>query len=171
LEPEITIRPLDTSDWAAFRDIRLKALESEPGVFASSYEREVGREESGWRELVTGDDKHQVFGLFDASKLIGITAVFTHRDDPSGATAILAMSFIEPDYRGRGLSRLLYQARLDWVRTRPQFKRVVVGHRESNETSRRANQAFGFQYVGREPHTWPDGVTEDELIYELLIPR
>ena len=97
--------------------------------------------------------------------------MFTHRGDPSGETAILAMSFIEAEYRGKGLSRLMYQARLDWVRAQSQFKRVVVSHRESNEASRRANQAFDFQYVGRESRTWPDGVAEVEVHYELHIPR
>jgi RimJ/RimL family protein N-acetyltransferase len=112
-----------------------------------------------------------VFGLFEGRKLIGITGVFTDRGDSSGATAIFAMSFIEPEYRRRGLSRLLYEARLDWVRAQPQFERVVVTHRESNEASGHANQAFGFNRVGRESRTWPDGAVEDDIIYELRIVR
>ncbi len=108
-------------------------------------EASMSRPDAYWRETVTADDKHQVFGLFDGSQLIGVTAMFTHSGDPSGETAFLAMSFIQPEYRGRGLSRLLHQARLEWVRAHSRFKRIVVGHRESNEISRRANQAFGFR--------------------------
>ena len=33
---QVAIRPLDASDWAAFRELRLKALRAAPGVFSSS---------------------------------------------------------------------------------------------------------------------------------------
>ena len=165
------IRPFEPSEWEAFRDFRLKALQSQPGAFSSSYESERQLPDERWQDYMRRDSAQQVFGLFDGVRLIGITAAFRYRGDPTGETAILAMSYIEPEYRGRGLSRLLYEARLDWVRAQPHFKRVVVGHRESNERSKRANQHFGFRYTDRESRTWPDGLTEDELNYELLIPR
>ena len=101
--------------------------------------------------------------------MIGITAVFTWREDPRGEVAVLAMSFIQLEYLGRGLSELLYKARLDWIRAQPQFKRVVVSHRESNEASRRASQRHGFRLWRRAPHVWHDGTTEDEIFYELRI--
>lgn len=165
----ISIRPLEPREWQAFRDFRLAALRAMPGVFSSAYEGELARAEDWWRDTLGGPGR-RVFGLFDGDRLIGITAVFTSRDDPSGSTALLAMSFILPDYRGRGLSDLFYRARLAWVRERPQFKRILVSHRASNEASRRANQRHGFILVGRAPRTWPDGSTEDELSYELAVP-
>jgi len=54
------------------------------------------------------------------------------------------MSFIAPAYRGRGLSRLLYDARLAWIKARPRFKRVILSHAVSNEASRRAHRRYGF---------------------------
>lgn len=164
----IIIRPLDPTEWASFWDFRLHALKVAPGAFASSHEVEVTTTPEVWQRTVRGPG-HQVFGLFDVERLIGITAVFTWRDDPSGQTAILAMSFILPEYRGRGLSQLLYQARLDWIRTRGLFKRVTVSHRESNEVSRRAIKKHGFLPTGRAPRIWPDGTTEDEIFYELPV--
>jgi len=162
----IFIRPFDRSEWEIFRNLRLQALTDEPGVFAASYDSAAALSPEEWQDTVQGPD-HQVFGLFDEARLIGITAAFTWRDDPSGETALLAMSFIIPEYRGRGLSQLLYEARLIWIRTRSQFRRVVVYHRESNERSRRANQRFGFSVLQRASRKWPDGATEDEVLYEL----
>jgi RimJ/RimL family protein N-acetyltransferase len=164
----VTIRALDPAEWQAFRDFRLHALKTAPGVFGSSYETEVDRTAEEWQDGVRGPG-HQVFGLFDGEEMIGITAALTWRDDPSGKSAVLAMSFIQPEYRGRGLSKLLYEARLDWIRARRQFKRVVVSHRESNEASRRANQRHGFGPTGRKSKVWPDGTTEDEVLYELRL--
>src|ERR1700688_3253818 len=126
------IRQLDSSEWQTFRDFRLAALEAAPGVFAASYESAIALPDDVWRDTVAGPD-HQVFGLFDRANLVGITGVFPWKEDPSGQTAILAMSFILPEFRGRGLSRLLYDARPEWIRSKPQFKQVVVSHRVVNE--------------------------------------
>jgi RimJ/RimL family protein N-acetyltransferase len=164
----ILIRALDPAEWEVFRDFRLQALKAAPGVFASSYEAEAGKTPEEWQQTVSGPG-HQAFGLFDRERMIGITAVFTWREDPSGETAVLAMSFIEPKYRGQGLSEVLYRTRLDWIRARRQFKRVVVSHRESNEASRRANQRHGFRALHRQSQIWPDGTTEDEILYELRV--
>jgi RimJ/RimL family protein N-acetyltransferase len=164
----IHIRGLEPPEWRLFRDFRLAALQAAPGVFGSSYEREEPMPESHWTSLLE-NPTGAVFGLFDEARLIGITSVYTERDDPRGQTAGLAMSFILPEYRGWGLSEMLYDERLAWIRARPQFRRVVVGHRASNEASRRANQKHGFRLFLRRPHLWPDGVNEDELLYELSL--
>lgn len=164
----IAVRALKRAQWAAFRDLRLIALQTEPGVFCASYEDWAAKSPEQWQELLEGPG-HQVFGLFDGVRLIGITGVVTAREDASGKTALLVMSFILPEYRGRGLSKLLYDARLQWIRAQGQFTRILVSHRESNQASLRANQRHGFRLVKREPRQWPDGQMEDEVFYELEV--
>jgi RimJ/RimL family protein N-acetyltransferase len=164
----VIIRALEPSEWEVFRDFRLGSLKAAPGVFATTYDAAAMWSPEDWQAEAKGPD-HQVFGLFDEKHLIGITAAFTYRGDPTGQTALLAMSFILPSYRGRGLSRMFYDARLAWIGAQPQFRRVLVSHRESNEASRRANQWHGFVRTTKAPHTWPDGETEDEIFYELQI--
>jgi RimJ/RimL family protein N-acetyltransferase len=166
----IVIRALNSQEWPAFREFRLHALQEARGVFGSSYEAEATKTPQEWQDLVSGPS-HQAFGLFDGERLVGITAAFPWKNDFSGETAVLAMSYILPEYRGRGLSRLLYEARLDWIGTRAQFKRVVVSHRESNESSRRAIERHGFRLTHRAPRLWHDGTTEDEIFYQLLLTQ
>jgi RimJ/RimL family protein N-acetyltransferase len=167
----ITIRPLDVAEWPQLRDLRLRALEDAPGAFSATYDEVVRRSESDWRAMIT-DPTRQVFGLFDVDTMIGITGVLTSSEDSSGQTAILVMSYIVREYRGRGLSRMLYEARLAWARAHPTFTRIVVSHRESNEASRRANQRHGFIPTGRVvSRVWPDGVTEGEVFYELQLAK
>jgi len=162
----IAIRPFETAEWQRFREFRLAALAAEPGVFASSYSDAEARPAEDWKRTIEGSDR-RVFGLFDDQRLIGITAAFTWREDPTGRTAFLAMSFILPEYRGRRLSRVLYRARLDWIRAQKQFARVVVSHRASNEASGRAMLHFGFRETHRARKIWPDSGEEDEVFYEL----
>jgi len=169
-QASIGLRPFKRSEWDIFKDLRLHALQTEPGVFSSSYDMEVNRSPEEWQDTIEGPG-HQVFGLFNEDNLIGITACFTWREDPSGETAVLAMSFIVPEQRGQGLSRLLYKGRLEWIRAHPQFRRVVVSHRLSNTISARANQRHGFEAFGRASHTWGDGTVEDEIMYEMDLAK
>jgi hypothetical protein len=41
--------------------------------------------------------------------------------------------------------------------------------RASNAASRRACERHGFMPVRTATRTWPDGATEDEIIYELRL--
>jgi RimJ/RimL family protein N-acetyltransferase len=164
----ITIRALESDEWEQFRDVRLAALKAVPGVYGTRYEDAASRTEAAWRGTVKGPS-NQSFGLFDGQTLVGITSVFTWEEDPTGQTAILASSFIEDSYRGQRLSRMLYDIRIAWIKEHGQFTRIVVGHRASNEPSRRANQHYGFAQFRRAPHVWPDGTTEHEIFYEMKI--
>ena len=166
----VVVRMIRPSEWKEFRSMRLRVLRLEPGVFASPHDAEANKSRAEWQDVIAGPD-HQAFGLFDQERLVGITACFTWREDASQQNELLAMSFIEPAYRGRGLSSLLYEHRLEWIRERPQFRRVVVSHRASNPVSRRANQRHRFIETGRRPRTWPDGCVDDEVFYELPIVR
>jgi RimJ/RimL family protein N-acetyltransferase len=164
----VTIRALDPDDWRIYRDVRLRALDTEPSVFSSNHEKESAYPESEWRAHLDGAGK-RVFALFDGDKPVGLTGIFTARTDETGRSAVLAMSYIEPAYRGRGYSRLLYQARIDWARAQPQFERIIVSHRGGNEASRRANQAFGFMLTGKGSKVWPDGQEAEEWHYVLAL--
>ena len=162
----ITTRALTPQDWQTFRRIRLRALCAHPDVYSGSYGEAAARSERDWIEMLDGNGKC-IFGLFDGNRIIGIAAVFTSRADPDGQSGVLAMDYIDPSYRGWRLSKLLYQARIDWAKQHPPFRRLVVAHREGNEPSRRANQSFGFKFVGKDEMDWPDGTNAPEYIYEL----
>jgi RimJ/RimL family protein N-acetyltransferase len=165
---KLTARALPVSEWDLLRDARLMALKDAPGVFAMSYTEATQRTPDDWQSLVSGAN-HQVFGLFDGERLVGITGAFAWPDDRSGETATLVMSYILPAYRGHGLSRLLYAAALDWTRAHPRFKHVIVAMRASNAASRHACERHGFAPVRTATRTWPDGTSEDEVIYELRL--
>lgn len=166
----IFIRPLEPSDWQTFKTIRLKALKAHPDVYLDSYQAAIIRPDSEWQEILDGKGK-SIFGLFDGEKIIGLTAVFTWREDPSGQTGVMAMSFIEPEYRGRGLSKLLYEARIRWALDYQPFRKLVVSRREGNEPSKRAMIAHGFTFVDVARITWPDGLEDNEHKYMLDLEK
>lgn len=165
-DPDITIRALVPEDWEIFREIRLHAVTMHTGYFLSSVEETKQYPPEHWKQSLSGGDK-QVFGLFSNGKLIGITGVFTWKEDPTRKTGIMAMSFIEPEYRGRGYSSLFYKARLDFAKNHKPWTKLAVAHRDGNDASKHAILKHGFVYKGAEEITWPDGKKDLKHQYEL----
>lgn len=166
----ISIIALTPADVQAFKTIRLNALKAHPGVYSGKYEDAVTWPDSEW--LGELDQKGKcIFGLYDDEKIIGITAVFTWREDPTKESGILAMSYIEPDYRNRGLSRHFYEARIHWALQHLPWKKLVVSHRDGNEPSRRAMLAHGFEFTHKTRKVWPDSIEADEYHYMIDLEK
>lgn len=162
----ITIRPLRVDEWKSLKDFRLHAIATNPAVYTGTYEDTLQRSEETWRGMLDGKGRC-IFGLFDGEILIGITGIFTFQDDTTGQSAFLGMSFIEPAYRGQGLSAMLYRERIDWALHQTQFKKLISGHRADNEPSKRAMLRHGFKFTHKEWTRWPDGKEDWDYKYEL----
>jgi GNAT superfamily N-acetyltransferase len=113
----VITRRLGPADWRPNREIRLEALAGSPGAYFTSSAEAAARSDMQWQAMVADPDT-AVFGLFDAEPLIGLTAIYIDKEDPTGRTAGLAMSYIRPAWRDRGLTKHLYEARLDWAQAR-----------------------------------------------------
>ena len=163
-----SIQKLDENDWRTFKQIRLRALASDPHVFGSTFERESKNSKAKWRQTLSDADG-AIFILFNDSEPIGMTGIAIYGADTTGRTAILWGSWLEPAYRSKGLSKYFYEARLDWAKKHPQVERVIVTHRASNLTSKAANQKFGFVFTHVTEREWNDGSTEEEFHYELKL--
>lgn len=157
------IRQLSPADLEAYRAVRLEALQLEPGVFGSNYGREAAFTTGVWQQRLSRQDAAS-FGLFYAGELVGITGIIIQRP---GEGALVA-SYIRKEYRKRGLSAMLYEARLTWARDKG-LKTLVVSHRKSNQASMAANRHFGFRYTHTQMTLWPDGQEEEELFYILAL--
>jgi RimJ/RimL family protein N-acetyltransferase len=163
------MRALRPDEWERFRDFRLAALRESPGLFFNPLAKEAAYPDVHWQNTLK-DSGCRVFGLFDGEDLIGLTGAFTDGDDPSGQTALVAMGYVAPSHRGRGLSHLLHEATMAWITSQPQFRRIVISHRQSNLASRGGILAAGFVEKARTgPWDWPDGTQDDDIAYEYLI--
>jgi len=158
-----TLRRLLPSQWEEYKSIRLEALKTNPEMFGSNYAKEVTYRENDWIALLENDSR-AMFALYDAQLLIGLTGVTLKKDDAT--TAILFASFVKPPHRGKGLSKLFFQARIDWARQK-KCRLITVSHRAGNTHSKAAIERFGFKYSHAEEVNWPDGGRADELVYLL----
>ena len=164
----VIIKRLTEDDWFEFSQIRLKALQTDPRVFGSNYERESKMTETEWRSRLQATD-NAIFLIYTDENPIGITCVSVDRDDPTRKTALLWGSWLAPDFRRRGLSELIYKTRIEWAKQQPTVEKIIVSHRASNISSKYANQKHGFVLTHKAEKVWTDGVAEDEIFYELII--
>lgn len=73
-EDTYNIKPLMVSDLEAYKNIRLEALQTEPGMFGNSYSLEAAMTEEQWLDRLTNPGRC-CFGLYHNGLLIGITAI------------------------------------------------------------------------------------------------
>jgi RimJ/RimL family protein N-acetyltransferase len=161
---DFSVKALAREDWKDSSIIRLEALQNSRHLFLSRYEDESKRTPQDWQDLLGKDDRC-FFGLYDGVKIVGLIGVITWYE--RAATGAVVAHYITPDYRKRGLSEPMYRACLDWAKKHEPWKKLIVTHRANNIPSQRAIQHAGFVFAWKESMTWPDGQTDDEIIYEI----
>jgi GNAT superfamily N-acetyltransferase len=149
--------------WEAYRDIRLEALQTNPEMFGNNYAKESQYTKEDWLGAV--DNPHrEMFGLYFNEHIVGVTGAALVKEDHS--QAVLVAFFIQPEYRGKGLSKLFYDAGLEWAR-KMNCTSAIISHREDNRTSINTTQKFGFEYTHNDSRESPDGKVLSQLHYKL----
>lgn len=154
------IRQLHENEFLLYKMLRLEAIAEEPSMFRCTLPAETALSENDWKERIKCP--RAVFGLFENESPIGMTSIIAL----DAHIGYLGQSYIRKEYRGIGLSALLFKARMLWA-AEMKIKRLTISHRESNLISKAANQRYGFKYSHRESASWQDGAQEDVLYYVL----
>jgi RimJ/RimL family protein N-acetyltransferase len=124
--------------------------------------------EAEWRSRLQAKDS-AIFLIFENETPIGMTGVSVDRNDATKKTALFWGSWLTQQARGKGLSKLMYQARINWAKEQQTIEKIIVSHRASNLASKYANQKHGFVLTHKNEKVWTDGAIEDEIFYELKI--
>jgi len=156
------IRQLDESEAQLYKSMRLEAIQAEPAMFRVSTPAEAALTDVDWSNRLKYP--RGVFVLFKNDQPIGMTSILVTNE----MEGYLGQSYIKKEYRGLGLSGLLYKIRMAWA-AKLQLERLTTSHRESNTISKAANQRSGFKYTHRQAIDWLDGTSEDVLYYMLKL--
>ncbi|MDG3043022.1 GNAT family N-acetyltransferase [Roseicyclus marinus] len=150
----MTIRRLDPSDWARFREIRLDMLRAAPRAFGSTQAEWAAKPEREIRDWLA---KIHTLGLFDGARLVG-TATF-HRDATARAAhrAEVIAVYLRSDVRGRGHGARLIDALADAAAAQG-ILQLELDVADGNAPAIALYQRTGFVTVGRMPRAMRDGV-------------
>ena len=120
-----------------------------------------------WEKLFTNPGEI-VRELFNAVSALGIVSAFSHAaNNLNGSAAWLGEIYLDPQYRGRGLAKRLYEEGVKWATTQLNLTELMATVRESNGASNKLIQKSGFRELFRGACAWPDGKTENGIIYRL----
>ena len=152
--PEARITRLTESDWEQFAALRLRALTDTFGRSDEQYLLEARFTQTDWRRRLR-DHAHFVVAL--AGRPVGMVAAYQE----SAETAYVYSLWLDPGARGRGLSRPLVDAALDWARrcgARTATLRMVA----DNAAARAVYESLGFTEV-------PTGDAAGEVVMRLTL--
>lgn len=144
----ITIRAIDPSEWALYRDIRLQALQDAPDAFGSTWKAEAARADENWSAriaaaTISGQDRALL--AWDGDKACGLVWCKLSATDPG--VADLFQMWVAPAARGRGAGHALLAEAIAWAR-RMGVSRVLLGVTDADSPAMRLYKAHGFQAVG-----------------------
>ncbi len=138
----------DAEDWAAVREIRLRALSDAPDAFASRLADERDRPESQWRDRLSSPDASTFLALYRGEP-VGLVTVYRDPDDRTCAR--LVSLWVSPDQRRHGVATTLTEAVLDWARL-SEVQAVDLWVTENNDGARHLYERCGFVDSGeRQP--------------------
>ena len=161
----VSIRALHPEAWAAYKQLRLEALEREPQAFGASYAEAIEKPDSYWRERLEAVDS--VLGpwmLFaeSAGSLVGMAGAYA---DEHGVIWIISV-YVTASERGCGVARRLMEAVLGQIASTSAVTRVSLMVNKSQSIAVALYSSLGFRVKGEVPVTLGDGNLHEEYIME-----
>jgi RimJ/RimL family protein N-acetyltransferase len=170
--PLVAVRELVVSEWEQLKSLRIEALEKHPHLFSEKVDVAKKRTDKEWQEMIVNSTS-LILGAFVGGHMVGISAIFTDRSDPSGKTGFLGMSYIQEEFRRMRISEEFFAQRLSWAKNSPTIEKVSIGHREGNEPSRRNAERHGFSKEDgvRDDYEFTDGSKGRLITYSMPVTR
>ncbi len=144
----IALDPITTVNVAAFKAVRLRALENTPLAFGSTYARESAFDDDEWlrRAVRMNGDKGIGYLAIDSGAPCGIAGCFLDPEDPTRAH--LVSMWTAPEYRQRGVGRMLVEGVAAWAHSRG-ARTLLLMAVSNNQPAMFFYERMGFTRTGR----------------------
>jgi RimJ/RimL family protein N-acetyltransferase len=185
---DFTLHRPSEEDWAAMRELRIRALTDTPSAFLETREQALQLDEQAWRARVRrnrhaalddpASDSMQVIAIDPDGRWIGSMVCFisdgppgyVERRRPVGRRANLVGVFVDPAWRGdAGVTDSLLNAVAAWVAEKG-LGELHLHVNDRNERARRAYLKRGFRPTG-EVDSVPDAPGDREVELVMTLPR
>ncbi|WP_034386189.1 GNAT family N-acetyltransferase [Deinococcus sp. YIM 77859] len=146
-----TVRVLTAADAPAYREVRLRALQTDPLAFITTAAEFAGRPLTEVAAQLEPRADAVTFGAFVAGELVGLlTIVREERAALRHRASIFGVS-VQPEARGRGCGDALLRAGIAHVRTWEGVTSLHLAVMETQHPARRLYERHGFQVWGTQP--------------------
>lgn len=119
LTPGVHVRPrrIQPDDGLLLREVRLRALVTDPDAFGASYERDAAHDDEHWEERASGaasGNERFIALAEDDGQVVGMIGAYT--PDEASHVRHLVSTWVAPEARGSGLGSELVAAVVQWAR-------------------------------------------------------
>jgi ribosomal protein S18 acetylase RimI-like enzyme len=146
----MSVRILTSADAAAFRTLRLRALQEHPEAFTSSYEEDVQKSPSATEQRIAGEG-NAFWGAYVEGALCGVVGLSRETRTKNRHKGHVVAMYVAPEFGRRGLGRALLQAVIDYARDAEKLEQLVLTVTRSNQPAIDLYRSAGFRTFGMEP--------------------
>jgi ribosomal protein S18 acetylase RimI-like enzyme len=146
------IRKLVAADVAAFRDLRLEALQTYPDAFGSTYETEMSRPLSYFVERL---QKNVILGGFDQGELVGMIGFYQQSGPKDRHKGVIWGMYIKSRLQGGGLASALLDSVIELGKM--QVEQIQLTVVTTNQRAIRFYEVSGFRGYGVEKNALKSG--------------
>lgn len=162
-----TLKKLDASQ---YRQLRLKALQTNPEAFGSDYQKEENYPIEKFEARIESDANKFVIGAFQGKKLVCVASFVRELDVKVRHKGMLSGMYCDENYQGKHVARRVVQMLLNKVETLQGLEFINLLVWSDNKRAIRFYESFGFKKYGTEPKALYDGVRYyDEDLMQLTI--
>jgi len=161
------ITRLPVERWREYRELRLRALKTDPQAFGQSWEEAVKHPEERWRERLIDAAQGKSWLVFAErdGELIGMSGAFQWPEDIEANRAMIIAVFVDESARGHGLGERLMQAVMEELRAAG-LASAILAVNPIQTAAVRLYEKMGFRVIGTEFNLMGTGKECEETVME-----
>ena len=164
----LEIITLTVSDWRDFKELRLRALRSEPQAFCSTFSREAAWADEKWRQRLQDVEIRRGWIFFAKldEELVGMIGGFRNEEDKQERRAEIWGMFVDEQARRKGVGEALVRRLLVELGKEADIDTVLLEVHVNQDPAIRLYRKLGFKQVETEEITFGDGVRSSAIVME-----
>lgn len=161
---------LNEKDAEAYRQLRLKGLQTDPLAFGASYEDEITLNLEDFKKQLIPKKSSFVVGAFVENKLICTIKFKRFTGLKMRHKAILTAMYCDSEYRKRSIAKKVLQFTLEKAKQMEGLIMLQLMVGSKNTKAKKLYETFGFQSYGVEPSAiyYNDQFYDEDLMYLYL---
>lgn len=165
----ILIEQITPDNWREYKEIRLKSLQGDPQAFGSTYEAELQFSEEKWKERSTNKNTITLVAK-EGKELVGIVGAHWENYEKTKHIAHIWGMFVDKDYRGQGIGKMLMEEIERRAKQRGQTKKIKLEVVVKQEVALEMYKKLGYRLVGKQEKQLRSGdVYMDSYLMEKLL--